>query len=79
MLLLVLQLKLGSIRPDYFHEKYGIDVRARFGAPFASLTRDGYMIEESSDIVRLSREGLLRVDSLLPRFFLPAHADIRYT
>lgn len=76
---LVLQLKLGSIRPDYFHEKYGIDVRARFSAPFASLTRDGYMIEESSDIVRLSREGLLRVDSLLPRFFLPAHADIRYT
>lgn len=76
---LVLQLKLGSIRPDYFHEKYGIDVRARFSAPLASLTRDGYVTEKSSEIVRLSREGLLRVDSLLPRFFLPAHTDIRYT
>ena len=76
---LVLQLKLGSIRPDYFHDKYGVDVRSRFSAPFASLTRDGFVTEESADIVRLSRQGLLRVDSLLPRFFLPAHADIRYT
>jgi oxygen-independent coproporphyrinogen-3 oxidase len=29
--------------------------------------------------VTLSRSGLLRVDVLLPRFFLPAHAGIRYT
>ena len=30
-------------------------------------------------IQRLTREGLGRVDSLLPRFFLPQHANIRYT
>jgi oxygen-independent coproporphyrinogen-3 oxidase len=76
---LVLQLKLGSIRPSYFQEKYGIDVRARFRDPLASLTGDGFLAEASADVVRLSREGLLRVDSLLPRFFLPAHTDIRYT
>ena len=76
---LVLQLKLGSIRPPYFREKYGVDVRARFSDPFASLAGDGYLAEAGADVVRLSREGLLRVDSLLPRFFLPAHADIRYT
>ena len=28
---------------------------------------------------RLTREGLLRVDSLLPRFFEPEHRGIRYT
>ena len=28
---------------------------------------------------RLTREGLLRVDALLPRFFLPQHSGIRYT
>ena len=76
---LVLQLKLGSIRPPYFQEKYGVDVRSRFRAPLASLTGDGFLAEASPEVVRLSREGLLRVDSLLPRFFLPAHTDIRYT
>ena len=76
---LVLQLKLGSIRPTYFHEKYGVDVRERFTDPLASLDRDGYLDESSPETVRLSRGGLLRVDSLLPRFFLPAHTDIRYT
>jgi len=29
--------------------------------------------------VALTRDGLLRVDSLLPRFFLPEHTGIRYT
>ena len=76
---LVLQLKLGSIRPAYFRDKYGVDPRDRFTAPLASLDRDGYLAEASPEAVRLSRDGLLRVDSLLPRFFLPAHTDIRYT
>ena len=76
---LVLQLKLGSIRPAYFHDKYGVDIRDRFTAPLASLEADGYLAESSADRVRLSRGGLLRVDSLLPRFFLPVHTDIRYT
>ena len=30
---LVLQLKLGSIRPAYFRDKYGVDVRERFTRP----------------------------------------------
>ena len=76
---LVLQLKLGSIRPSYFREKYGVSVRDRFTGPLASLARDGYLAESTPETVRLSRDGLLRVDSLLPRFFLPAHTDIRYT
>ena len=76
---LVLQLKLGSIRPAYFQDKYHIDVRSHFAGPFASLGDDGYLTECSQETVRLSRQGLLRVDSLLPRFFLPAHTDIRYT
>lgn len=76
---LVLQLKLGSISPAYFREKYQVDVLSHFAGPLASLDHDGYLAESSPELVRLSRDGLLRVDSLLPRFFLPAHADIRYT
>ena len=75
----VLQLKRGAIRPDYFAQKYGVDVSTRFRDALDSLQGDGYLAERTSDRVALTREGLLRVDVLLPRFFLPEHAGIRYT
>jgi len=76
---LVLQLKRGSIRPGYFRDKYEVDVLDRFKGPIASLQADGYVGKADDEVVALSREGLLRVDVLLPRFFLPEHAGIRYT
>jgi oxygen-independent coproporphyrinogen-3 oxidase len=76
---LVLQLKLGSIRPAYFRDKYGVDVLDRFRQPWESLKSTGYLAEANPQVVELSREGLLRVDALLPGFFLPQHAHIRYT
>ena len=33
----------------------------------------------TEEVLSLSMEGLLRVDTLLPRFFLPEHTGIRYT
>jgi oxygen-independent coproporphyrinogen-3 oxidase len=76
---LVLQLKRGSIRPGYFEGKYGVEVLARFREPLASLAAAGYLAEATPERVSLSREGLLRADVLLRRFFLPQHAAIRYT
>jgi oxygen-independent coproporphyrinogen-3 oxidase len=75
----VLQLKRGSNRPRYFAEKYGVDVLSRFRDALASLRRDGYLAELSADRIALTRDALLRVDVLLPRFFLPEHTGIRYT
>jgi oxygen-independent coproporphyrinogen-3 oxidase len=75
----VLQLKRGSIKPAYFEEKYSVRILERFTEPLESLEKDGYLKEANSDLVTLSREGLMRVDSLLPRFFLPQHTGIRYT
>ena len=75
----VLQLKRGSNRPSYFEQKYGVDVLSRFGGAIKSLREDGYLAEASADRLALTREGLMRVDVLLPRFFLPEHAGIRYT
>ena len=75
---LVLQLKLGSIRPAYFQDKYGVNVLERFQEPLGSLAEAGYLTA-SSEVVTLNRDGLLRVDSLLPQFFLPEHSGIRYT
>jgi oxygen-independent coproporphyrinogen III oxidase len=75
----ILQLKRGSLRPAYFEEKYGAKVLERFSPQIRSLSGEGYIGEANEEIVSLSREGLLRVDSLLPRFFLPQHTGIRYT
>ena len=75
----VLQLKKGSVRPGYFRDKYGIDISNRFGPALASLRADGYLMASDAEQVALTRDGLLRVDSLLPRFFLPEHTDLRYT
>jgi oxygen-independent coproporphyrinogen-3 oxidase len=75
----VLQLKRGQIAPGYFAEKYGVDVLDRFREPIASLERDGFLAERSAERLALTREGLLRADVLLRRFFLPEHSGIRYT
>jgi len=75
----ILQLKRGSLRPAYFQEKYGVDPLVRFDGPIASLDHEGLLRERSAARIALTREGLLRVDSLLHRFFLPQHAGIRYT
>jgi oxygen-independent coproporphyrinogen-3 oxidase len=76
---LVLQLKRGSIEPAYFQRKYDGDVLGRFAPQFASLGAEGYLEHAGPDRVSLTRAGLLRVDSLLRRFFLPQHVAVRYT
>jgi oxygen-independent coproporphyrinogen-3 oxidase len=75
----ILQLKRGAVRPAYFEEKYGADPLVRFQPQLASLQSEGYLAELSPDNVALTRDGLMRVDSLLHRFFLPEHTGIRYT
>jgi oxygen-independent coproporphyrinogen-3 oxidase len=74
----VLQLKLGAVVPAYFAAKYGVDIIERFATALASIADEG-LLTFSRDRVALSREGLLRVDTLLPRFFLPRHQGLRYT
>ncbi len=75
----VLQLKKGLVRPSYFKDKYDLNILERFRDPLASLKGEGFLSAATEDNVVLSREGLLRVDALLPRFFLPVHTGIRYT
>jgi coproporphyrinogen III oxidase-like Fe-S oxidoreductase len=75
----ILQLKLGSIAPAYFRDKYRVDVLDRFRDQLESLKAEGYLHTVTDKAVALTRDGLLRVDGLLTRFFLPQHAGIRYT
>jgi oxygen-independent coproporphyrinogen-3 oxidase len=75
---LILQMKLGRLDASYFREKFGASILEDFAAPFSALRDEGYL-EWNKDRVELTREGLLRVDSLLPGFFLPEHRNARYT
>jgi oxygen-independent coproporphyrinogen-3 oxidase len=42
------------------------------------LAEEG-LLTIGQDRITLTRAGLLRVDSLLPRFFKPEHSAVRYT
>jgi coproporphyrinogen III oxidase-like Fe-S oxidoreductase len=75
----VLQLKRGAVQPRYFRDKYGSDPLRRFSTQLDSLKTGGFLSELTPERIALTREGLLRVDSLLHRFFLPQHTGIRYT
>ena len=76
----VLQLKRGSVRPAYFHGKYGVNV-LRSLPRSARVARGGRTPGRRPETtsIAITRDALLRVDTLLPRFFLPQHTGIRYT
>ena len=75
---LILQLKTGQVDAGYFRGKFAVEIAAEFAGPLASLQSEG-LAHIDGDIVRLSRDGLLRADSLLSRFFEPQYRNIRYT
>jgi oxygen-independent coproporphyrinogen-3 oxidase len=75
---LVLQMKFGRLDASYFRTKFGTSILEDFAAPFTALRDEGYL-DWKKDRIELTSEGLLRVDSLLPRFFLPQHRGARYT
>ena len=56
-----------------------VDVLERFRAPLAELKDEGYVSAADAERVALTREGLLRVDGLLPAFFEAEHQGVRYT
>ncbi len=72
----VLQMKLGRVRKPYFEDKFGVDLHLRFEEPLRKLEREGMLALEPEG-VRLTREGLMQVDRLLPEFFRPEHRVAR--
>ena len=72
----ILQLKLGRLSTDYFRGKFGVDIRERFQAPFETLQAAGLLEMSDGDVI-LTREGLMQVDHLLPRFYAPEYGDTR--
>jgi oxygen-independent coproporphyrinogen-3 oxidase len=69
---LILQMKLGHVREQYFKNKFGVRIQERFAMP-VSILRDRGFLTTDADSWRLTRDGLLQVDRLLYEFFLPEH------
>ena len=76
---LVLQFKLGGVDAAYYRDRFGVDILEKFREPFEGLRAKGYLKEGDGERIGLSREALLKVDSLMLDFFLPQHRDARYT
>jgi oxygen-independent coproporphyrinogen-3 oxidase len=68
---MILGLKRGRLDASRLERKFGVDVLAEWEPIWASLEREGHL-QRADGAVHLSRGGLLRVDSLLHRFFEPA-------
>jgi oxygen-independent coproporphyrinogen-3 oxidase len=75
---MILQLKTGKIDAGYFRKKFGAEILQQFREGFEEMVEEGAATIDG-DHVTLLREGLLRVDTLLPRFFEPEFQNIRYT
>ncbi|MGE3311296.1 MAG: coproporphyrinogen-III oxidase family protein [Limisphaerales bacterium] len=73
----ILQLKLGSVRAEYFTRKFGSDPRETFSKPLQTLKEWGFLTE-SAGLLTINRAGLLQVDRLLHEFFKPEHQGTRY-
>ncbi len=71
----ILQLKLGHLDPGYFRDKFGVELQDEFDAAFTRLERDR-MLTLDREAIRLTPQGLLRVDSLLPEFYEPEHREL---
>ena len=74
----ILKMKLGTVRPAHYQQKFGVNVLEKFAPQLGWLQSEGFATV-TPELITISREGLLQVDRLLHEFFLPHHRHARYT
>jgi oxygen-independent coproporphyrinogen-3 oxidase len=74
---MVLQLKTGRLKTDYFLGKFGVDIWEEFRPVYERLAQDN-LLERDAETIRLTRQGILEVDQFLPEFFEPELRAVRY-
>jgi len=72
----LLQMKLGHVAVSYFKIKFSVNLIERYAEQLKELAEEGFL-EYDSENIRLHRRGLLCVDNLLFKFFLPEHVTSR--
>jgi oxygen-independent coproporphyrinogen III oxidase len=77
---MILQLKRGYLDVAYFRDKFGVEILDQWRDNWDAYQSEGWLrIDHERDRIALTREGLLRVDSMLPAFFEPQFQGVRYT
>ena len=81
---MILQLKKGYLEVEYFRRKFHVDIVQQWQSEWDAYASEGYVVlptsSSSSDaMIRLTTDGMLRVDGLLPVFFEPQFRNVRYT
>jgi oxygen-independent coproporphyrinogen-3 oxidase len=74
----ILKLKRGYLHPQEFRDKFGVDIIEHWKDVWADYQQRGWATV-ANDEIRLTVEGLLRVDGMLPPFFEAEHQGVRYT
>ena len=75
---MILLMKKGYLELSYFQDKFEVDVRKHWSKEWNHYVDEGLAVLKD-DRIELTRDGLLRVDSMLPAFFEPQHQGVRYT
>ena len=75
---MTLQLKHGFLDAAYFRRKFHAEILTEWQPQWEAHAAAG-MLEVAGDQIRLTRQGLLQVDGLLPAFFEAEHQGVRYT
>jgi oxygen-independent coproporphyrinogen-3 oxidase len=75
---LVLLMKEGEVDLHRLNEKYSVNTQQEFANALRNQQNAGYLTLEGNTL-KLTRKGLLQVDSLLPEYFELQHRAVRYT
>src|SRR3954468_5180291 len=77
---MILQLKRGYLNIGYFRDKFDTDIVERWPEVWSEYETEGLCtVNRDRDRIELTRQGLLKVDSLLPAFFEQQFQNVRYT
>jgi oxygen-independent coproporphyrinogen-3 oxidase len=75
---MILQLKTGKIKTNYFRRKFGADILRDFGATYQILRDEGMLTFDQNEVA-LTPQGFWRVDLLLSAFYDAKYRNARYT
>jgi oxygen-independent coproporphyrinogen-3 oxidase len=75
---MILMLKRGYLDSTFFEKKFGVSIFKNWHHAWAQLIEMGDA-EADGGTLRLTRQGLLKVDEILPSFFEPTYRGARYT
>jgi oxygen-independent coproporphyrinogen-3 oxidase len=75
---MILMLKRGYLDSTFFEKKFGVSIFENWHHAWAQHIKMGDA-EADGGTLRLTRQGLLKVDEILPSFFEPIYRGARYT